>query len=195
MSNPLPYPSDREAIVQTFRWPLGRIWLRILARLMEWLTDIQPKQLNYTDITPQLAVGGSFRNRQIKRLKQRGVTAVVDCRLEAEDDPEALKLAGIQFLHLPTLDRHGFTFEQLHEGVDWVLDHIADGGRAFMHCEHGVGRGPLMACAVLVGQGYSAPEALRIVRTARWQALPNDRQLAALLNFEAMWRKNRAEAS
>jgi hypothetical protein len=51
-----------------------------------------------------------------------------------------------------------------------------------------------MAWAVLVGQGYSAPEALRIVRTARWQALPNDRQLAALLNFEAMWRKNRAEA-
>jgi protein-tyrosine phosphatase len=195
MSNPLPYPSDREAIVQTFRWPLGRIWLRILARLMEWLTDIQPKQLNYTDITPQLAVGGAFRKRQIKRLKQRGVTAVVDCRLEAEDDPEALKLAGIQFLHLPTLDRHGFTYEQLHEGVDWVLDHIAHGGRAFMHCEHGVGRGPLMACAVLVGQGYSAPEALRIVRTARWQALPNDRQLAALLNFEAMWRKNRAEAS
>jgi protein-tyrosine phosphatase len=195
MSNPLPYPSDREAIVQTFRWPLGRIWLRILARLMEWLTDIQPKQLNYTDITPQLAVGGAFHMRQIKRLKQRGVTAVVDCRLEAEDDPEALKLAGIQFLHLPTLDRHGFTYEQLHEGVDWVLDHIAHGGRAFMHCEHGVGRGPLMACAVLVGQGYSAPEALRIVRTARWQALPNDRQLAALLNFEAMWRKNRAEAS
>jgi protein-tyrosine phosphatase len=188
LSSPLPYPSDREAIVQTFRWPLGRLWLRILARLMEWLTDIQPKQLNYSDVTPQLAVGGAFRNRQIKRLKQRGVTAVVDCRLEAEDDPEALGQAGIQFLHLPTLDRHGFTYEQLHEGVDWVLDHVANGGRAFMHCEHGVGRGPLMACAVLVGQGYSAPEALRIVRTARWQALPNDRQLAALLNFEREWR-------
>jgi protein-tyrosine phosphatase len=185
--NPLPYPADREAIVQSFRWPLGRLWLRILARLMEWLTDVQPKQLNYSDVTPQLAVGGAFRKRQIKRLKHRGVTAVVDCRLEAEDDPVALKQAGIEFLHLPTLDRHGFTNAQMHEGVDWVLDHIANGGRAFLHCEHGVGRGPLMACAVLVAQGHTAPEALRIVRRARWQALPNDRQLAALLKFEQEW--------
>ena len=61
--SPLPYPSDREAIVQSFRWPLGRIWLRILARLMEWLTDIQPKQLNYSDITSQLAKDASPRRR------------------------------------------------------------------------------------------------------------------------------------
>jgi protein-tyrosine phosphatase len=188
---PVPYPSTREEIAEAFRWPLGRIWLRVLARLMEWLTDIQPKQLNYSDITPQLAVGGAFRNRQIKNLKQRGVTAVVDCRLEASDDPVALQSAGIQFLHLPTLDRHGFTYDQLHEGVDWVLDHLDHGGRAFMHCEHGVGRGPLMACAVLVAQGHGAPEALRMVRSGRWQALPNDRQLAALLNFEQEWNQQR----
>lgn len=156
---------------------------------MEWLTDLQPKQLNYSDVTPQLAVGGAFRKRQIKRLRQRGVTAVVDCRLEAHDDAEALANVGIAFLHVPTPDRYGFTYEQMREGVDWVLDHVASGGRAFLHCEHGVGRGPLMACAVLVGQGYAAPEALRIVRSKRWQALPNDRQLAALMAFEQEWRR------
>jgi len=186
---PVPYPQDREEIAASFRWPLGRLWLRVLARLMEWLTDIQPKQLNYSDVTPQVAVGGAFRNRQIKRLRARGVTAVVDCRSEASDDAAALAAAGIDFLHVPTLDRHGFSYEQLHSGVDWVLERTSKGGKAFMHCEHGVGRGPLMACAVLVGQGYSAPEALRIVRGARWQALPNDRQLAALLRFEKEWRE------
>jgi len=122
------------------------------------------------------------------------VTADVDCRLEAKDDPDALRQAGIEFLHLPTLDRHGFTYEQMHGGVDWVLDHLANGGRAFLHCEHGVGRGPLIACAVLVAQGHSAPEALRIVRRARWQALPNDRQLAALLNFEKEWNAQRCDS-
>jgi protein-tyrosine phosphatase len=170
------------------------VWLRILARLFEWLTDLQPKQLNYSDVTPQLAVGGAFRHRQIKRLKQRGVTAVVDCRLEAEDDSQALSDAGIEFLHVPTPDRHGFTYAQMQQGVDWVLDQLADGGRAFLHCEHGVGRGPLMTCAVLVAQGYTAPQALRIVRQARWQALPNDRQLAALLDFERIWRKDHVAA-
>ena len=183
------YPTSRGEIVALFSQPLGRLWLRVLARLMEWLTDIQPKQLNYSDVTPQLAVGGAFRKRQIKRLTQRGVTAIVDCRMEAQDDAAALARAGIQFLHVPTPDRYGFTYGQMRDGVTWVLDQVANGGRAFLHCEHGVGRGPLMACAVLVGQGHTAPEALRIVRSRRWQALPNDRQLAALLDFEQQWRR------
>ena len=185
---PVPYPEDREAIAASFRWPLGRLWLRVLARLMEWLTDVQPKQLNYSGVTPELAVGGAFRRRQIGRLRARGVTAVVDCRLEASDDPAALAEAGIELLHLPTADRYGFPYAQMRDGVKWVLRSTAGGGKAFVHCEHGVGRGPLMAAAVLVGQGHSAPEALRMVRAARWQALPNDRQLAALLNFETQWR-------
>jgi len=158
---------------------------------MEWATDLQPKQLNYSEVTPHLAVGGAFRGRHIKHLRKRGVTAVVDCRQEARDDPDALQQSGIQFLHVPTPDRYGFTYDQLHQGVDWVLDHIGDGGRAFLHCEHGVGRGPLLACAVLVAQGHTAPQALRTVRAARWQALPNDRQLAALLAFEDQWRVRR----
>lgn len=134
-------------------------------------------------------MGGAFRKRQIKQLKQRGVTAVVDCRTEATDDGSALAAADIAFLHVPTLDRHAFSYAQMEEGVSWVLSQLEHGGHAFVHCEHGVGRGPLMACAVLVAQGHSAPEALRMVRARRWQALPNDRQLAALLDFERAWRR------
>jgi hypothetical protein len=193
LSAPVPYPSDRAEIEESYHTPLRRIGLRILARLMEWATDLQPKQLNYSDVTPQLAVGGAFRRGQIKHLKERGVTGVVDCRLEASDDVEALKQAAIEFLHVPTLDRHGFTYTQMESGVNWVLQHLSSGGRAFVHCEHGVGRGPLMACAVLVAQGYSAPQALRMVRAARWQALPNDRQLAALLEFERAWRASHTD--
>lgn len=189
--NPVPYPSRREEILHTLRQPLGHLWLRFVARVMEWLTDLQPKQLNYSDVTPKLAVGGSYRPNQIKLLKERGVSAVVDCRQEARDDVEALARAGIAFLHLPAPDRYAMTYEQLHQGVDWVLDHLGSGGKAFLHCEHGVGRGPLMACAVLVAQGYSAPEALSVVRAGRWQAMPNDRQLASLLQFEQDWRTRR----
>lgn len=187
--NPIPYPATRQEIAETAHRPLGTLWLRGVARVMEWLTKLRPAELNYSDVTPQLAVGGSFQNRQIPELRRRGVTAVVDCREEAQDDPTALGQAGMQFLHLPAPDRYAMTYDQLHEGVAWVLDHMADGGRAFLHCEHGVGRGPLMACAVLVAQGYTAPAALRIVRDGRWQAMPNDRQLKALLAFEREWRE------
>lgn len=192
MSAPVPYPSDHAQIEESYHTPLRRVGLRVLARLMEWATDLQPKQLNYSQVTEQLAVGGAFRRSQIKHLREHGVTAVVDCRLEASDDSAALAQAGIDFLHLPTLDRHSFTYAQMESGVNWVLEHVAAGGRAFLHCEHGVGRGPLMTCAVLVAQGKSAPQALRMVRAARWQALPNDRQLAALLDFERVWRGSHA---
>jgi hypothetical protein len=188
-ANPLPYPEDRADIVRTLRQPWGHLWLRIVARLMEWLSDLQPKKLNYSEVTPQLAVGGAFRTGQIKHLQARGVTAVVDCREEAKDDPRALGGAGIELLHLPAPDRYSLSFDQLSEGARWVNERLAGGGRVFMHCEHGVGRGPLMACAVLVVQGHSAPEALRIVRAGRWQAMPNDRQLAGLLAFEDEWRR------
>lgn len=188
---PIPYPEDRRSMRQAFDQPLGRIWLRVVARLMEWLTDLLPTQLNYSEITPQIAVGGAFKNGQIRLLKARGITAVVDCREEAQDDAAALDRAGIQFLHLPTRDRYALSYDSLHAGVEWVADHVAGGGHAFLHCEHGVGRGPMMACAVLIAQGYSAPEALRIVRTGRWQAMPNDRQLKALLAFEDAWRQHK----
>jgi hypothetical protein len=52
-----------------------------------------------------------------------------------------------------------------------------------------------MATAVLIAQGHSATEALRIVRSGRWQALPNDRQLAALLMFEDEWKRRHSAPS
>lgn len=191
----VPYPEDRAAIRGAFERKPGQIWLRLVARVMEWVSDALPKQVNLSDVTPQLAVGGSFRNSQIRYLKARRITAVVDCRQEAADDLHALARAGMKFLHLPAPDRYAMSYDQLAEGVEWVLDHLAAGGRAFMHCEHGVGRGPLMACAVLVAQGYTAPEALRIVRSGRWQAAPNDRQLYALLSFEQEWRQRHASGA
>jgi hypothetical protein len=50
-----------------------------------------------------------------------------------------------------------------------------------------VGRGPLMGLAIMVAQGHSSSSALRLLRSKRWQAAPNDRQLAALLEFERAW--------
>jgi protein-tyrosine phosphatase len=81
---------------------------------------------------------------------------------------ERLKDAGIDFLHVPTPDRNGFTYDQMFSGVEWVLEELAKGGNTLLHCEHGVGRGPLMACAVLVAQGHTSSEALHIVRHGGW---------------------------
>ena len=45
---------------------------------------------------------------------------------------------------------------------------------------HGAGRGPLLGAAVLVACGYRPTDAMQLIRTRRWQAVPNARQLEGL---------------
>ncbi|MCC7104748.1 MAG: dual specificity protein phosphatase family protein [Chloroflexi bacterium] len=165
--------------------PFGRIWLRIIARLHEYSTKLDRRRLNLSWIDDQLAVGGSILVRDYPKLAAMGITAVIDARKEARDRVDELERLGMRFLHLPTPDRYALTEENIGRGVAWALEERAAGGKLFVHCEHGVGRAPLLGSAILISSGLSAPEALRLIRTKRWQAAPNDRQLEALLRYEA----------
>ena len=86
----------------------------------------------------------------------------------------------------PILRQTGMTIEQLLQGSAWVDERIEKGGRVLIHCEHGVGRSVLLTCAVLVYRGMHAQDALELVKEKRWQAAPNQRQVARLREFEAV---------
>jgi protein tyrosine phosphatase (PTP) superfamily phosphohydrolase (DUF442 family) len=188
---PAEIAADRTGLIRLLN-PFGRIWLRIVARLLEWASDIVPTKLNLSWVTTTLAVGGAPRKRDYRRLAAAGITAVVDCREEASDDPEALGRVGIRLLRLPTEDRYGLSQEHLEEGARWTLDRMTEGGKVLVHCQHGVGRAPLLGSAVLIAQGLSAPEALKTVRAKRWQSAPNDRQIESLLVFEEQWKNGKS---
>lgn len=179
--------ADRTGLVRLLN-PFGRLWLRVIARVLEIASDLARTRLNFSWITDNLAVGGAPKRYAYRRLASSGVTAVIDCREEASDDPAALENVGIRFLRLPTEDRYGLSQQHLLEGVRWAQAQIEAGGKVLVHCQHGVGRAPLLGSAVLVAGGLSAPEALKTVRQRRWQAAPNDRQIEALLDFEKHWR-------
>ena len=147
------------------------------------IIEFSPTRLNLSWITDDLAVGGVFRTSQVVRLKRLGITAVVDCREEASDDEAALRAHDIAFLRLPTRDRHELTQDALDAGVAWVMERLDRGEKVYVHCLHGVGRGPLLGCCVLVTSGYSAADALKTVKGRRWQASPNEEQLSALLTY------------
>jgi protein tyrosine phosphatase (PTP) superfamily phosphohydrolase (DUF442 family) len=182
---------DRQGLVKLLN-PFGRLWLRAVARVLELASDLLSTRLNFTWVTPDLAVGGAPKRRDYRRLAAAGIKAVVDCREEASDDPEALDRLGIRLLRLPTEDRYGLSQEHLEEGAAWALDRMVDGGKVLVHCQHGVGRAPLLGGAILVKQGLSAPEALKTIRQKRWQAAPNDRQIESLLVFEERHRNGTA---
>jgi len=188
-------PRERREDERGLLWwlnPLGKLWLRGVARVLEYSTRLHGKQLNLSRITDQLVVGGSIPVRAYPRLKAMGVTGVIDLREEARDDEEALNQLGIELLYLPATDRYAASQEQLLRGTEWALERLDHGGQVYAHCKHGVGRGPLMGLAILVAQGYNAGEAMRIMRSGRWQAAPNDRQLEALVAFERTWSERQA---
>jgi len=178
--------ADERGLVRWYTL-FGKLWLRGVARILEYSTKLHRQSLNLSRITDQLVVGGSIPSRGYPRLKAMGVTAVIDLREEAKDDEAALAKLGIELLYLPATDRYAASQDQLRQGVEWALERLGQGGQVYAHCKHGVGRGPLMGLAIMVAQGQTSSSALRLLRSKRWQAAPNDRQLAALLDFERAW--------
>ena len=185
--SPQEIAQDRKGLVRLLN-PFGRLWLRAVARVLEYASDLVPTHLNLSWITDQLAVGGAPKKRDYRRLAAAGITGVIDCREETSDDEAALERVGIKLLRLPIKDRYAHSDDQLRHGVRWAVRQIEAGGRVLVHCQHGVGRAPLVGASILISQGLSAPEAIKTIRMRRWQAAPNDRQIEAILGFEERWK-------
>lgn len=161
--------------------------LRSVARVVEWTTKLPGRDMNASRINEWLWVGGAVPRSDYPRLQAAGVTAIIDMRSERRDDEAALAALGIELLHLPVTDRYPPSVEQLMRGVEWALPRIEQGGTLYTHCEHGVGRGPMMGLAVMVARGWDVTEAYRAVREARWVVTLNDRQLGGLSDFVDAW--------
>ncbi|HYH98727.1 protein-tyrosine phosphatase family protein [Hyalangium sp.] len=169
--------------------------LRSVARVVEWTTKLPGRGMNVSQVNEWLWVGGSVVRSQYAALAALGITAVIDLRAERCDDAAALAALGLELLHLPVTDRYPPSVEQLMKGVEWAVPRLKAGGRLYAHCEHGVGRGPLMGLAVMVAQGAAVTEAYRALRQARWQATLNDRQLGGLADFNAAWAARKGQES
>lgn len=128
----------------------------------------EPWRPNFDWLSDSLAVGGFFPIDRAQELaRDHGIRAVVDLREEDCDDVRQLRSAGIDFLHLPTPDLHPANAVMLERGVRFVREHIADGHKVLIHCQHGIGRSALLSLCVLVEQGMEPLEALSHAKDAR----------------------------
>jgi protein tyrosine phosphatase (PTP) superfamily phosphohydrolase (DUF442 family) len=195
MSRHVPLLRDVHHVPGVRGWVRKQV-LRSVARVVEWTTKLPGQGLNVSRVNDWLLVGGSVGRADYARLAAAGVTAVIDVRAERCDDAAALAALGIELLHLPAPDRYPPSVEQLTRGVEWALPRLAAGGTLYAHCEHGVGRGPMMGLAVMVARGWDVAEAYRALRKARWQCTLNDRQLGGLSDFVEAWeRRPRGDAA
>ncbi len=131
-----PDAAETDVLVRGRVSALDRVWLgarQFLVKALARIKELRPHELNLSWVTDSLAVGGAFRPQDVRRLRAEGVTAVLDLRAEATDDPALLARHGIRFLRLPTPDTHAPAQEDFDRGVDWVLEQQAAGQKVFVH--------------------------------------------------------------
>jgi predicted protein tyrosine phosphatase len=136
----------------------------------EWTADLHW-------LTDHVGVGGCFPMDRARQLADRhGIRAVVDLRGESCDDEQALRAAGIVLLHLPTPDLQPASVAMLDRGVEFVGDRVRARERVLIHCQHGIGRSPLLALCVLVDQGWEPLAALSHAKDIRPIVSPSQSQ-------------------
>jgi dual specificity phosphatase 3 len=126
-------------------------------------------------VTPWLTVSGDLSPdrdealEQIAAYQEAGITDILDVRGEWSDEKLVHTVAPtVRYVHLGTHD-DGTTQDRAwyDEGLDVMAATRAAGGRILVHCHMGVNRGPSMAFAGLLDEGWSVAEALSAIRTAR----------------------------
>jgi protein tyrosine phosphatase (PTP) superfamily phosphohydrolase (DUF442 family) len=110
---------------------------------------------NFRAVDQRVWLGAQPDDDSYRELARRGVTAVVDLRTGADDDPRKddpglLRRLGVAHHHLPVPDGHAPTPADV-EAFLRVVDE-AD-GVVFVHCGGGVGRTTSLQAAYLAAAG------------------------------------------
>ena len=170
---------------------LGILWRRLseqgLGVTLWWAADHVVRIITgaplrrVSQITPQLHVGGQYRRRGWARMQARGVTAVVNMRVEFDDQKAGI--APPRYLYLRVVDDHAPTMEQLRAGCAFIAEEMARDGTVYVHCGSGIGRAATMAAAYLIDTGRSEDEAWTLIRTSRPFIRPTPPQLEQIRRF------------
>lgn len=173
-------------MLEKIRKNLGILWSRFVGQgpgvTAMWAADHLVRIITgapiqrVSQITPQLHVGGQYRRRGWERLTARGITAVVNLRIEFDDNDAGI--APERYLYLPTVDDDPPTLEHLRSAVAFMTEEIERGGGVYVHCGAGVGRAPTTAAAYLVSTGLTPEEAWAKIRAVRPFVRPKPEQVA-----------------
>jgi protein-tyrosine phosphatase len=116
-------------------------------------------------------------------MEARGITAVVNLRIEFDDARAGI--APSQYLYLPTVDDHAPSLEHLSEGAQFIANAVKNGGGVYVHCGSGIGRAATMAAAYLTGTGLTPEQAWARIRDVRPFIRPTPVQVEQLERFAA----------
>lgn len=177
-----PIPTDVWKRVQSLlKVGVRGIALRFYDQFMRKLTGAPVWHLSR--VTEGLYVGGQHYPHGWEAMKARGITAVVNLREKHHCD-RAKGVSGESYRHFYTVDNTPISQECLEDGARFIDAEIKNGGSVYVHCGVGVGRAPTQAAAYLIYIGYTAEQALRMIKKVRPFVHPTDEQLESLDLFQ-----------
>lgn len=130
--------------------------------------------MDYSEITHDLLIGRTPEAADYPLLRKLGVGLVINMRFERRPSPDAHH-PPLRTLWLPTFDSPFFPIpiRMLIRGVEAALATFEEGKRVYAHCAAGAHRGVAMGGAILIAQGYSAEEAMQLIKSRRGAADPD----------------------
>ncbi len=104
-------------------------------------------------------------------------------KLHLLDYPSRLQATGITFYHLPVADNQAPAVKELAVLVPAIISHWQQGIHVLVHCRAGLGRSGLFVACCLVYLGYTADQAISLVRNERRKAIQTVIQEQCILAY------------
>ena len=152
--------------------------------------------MNYSQITPYLYVGTTPHRKHYQQLSQKGIKLAINMRIDYfwfSRKP----LFGVDIKWVPTVDIIFLPIkaEKLLPAALQASKLIQNKQSVLSFCRMGRHRSVAMACAILITQGYTAKQAMDLVKDKRPVADPYISHIANTINhFEQLWlQKNKPQ--
>jgi len=145
-----------------------------------------------SEITKYLYISAWPRGEHVEDIVALGVRLVLS--MHWIRPTKTLGKPPVELLWLPTIDKPLFPMpiKTLEKGVRAALPVIEDGGSVLVHCKAGIHRSVAQAACILIGMGYTANEAMQLIKEKRAVADPDARHIQKrILKFETHWQSQK----
>ncbi|SDZ80107.1 dual specificity protein phosphatase family protein [Pedobacter hartonius] len=143
--------------------------------------------LKRCQITASLFLGSQYNLVGLRKMKALGITAIINMREHSVYSQAQYE--GFSYLHLPTVDNTPPDIKVLVKGADFADLEIKKGGKVYIHCRQGLGRGPTMTIAYLLKTGLTFDDAFMLIKKVRTFINPRPSQIQRLKDLEKFYRE------
>ena len=148
----------------------------------------------YSQITDQLYVAAWPTGEDYEVLTELGVRLVINMDWVPAD--EKLSEPPLRVLTISEWDTPvtPMSMNNLWKGVNRAQEVFDEAGLVMMYCKGGIHRSVVMACCILISLGYSAEEAMTLVKARRPVADPYSKGAkSSILKFEEEWNAQKGD--